>query len=93
MKITYITEEPNLRLILRVTKKSFPKNITIDQFISYIRKSIKYKGNIQYYTEQRRYSIYLDRMEESKVNRLVKKIQKYADKSKYGNLIREIRII
>ena len=92
MKITY-SGDPDKKMVLRITKKNFPKNITIDQYISYIRKSIKYNGPMRCYEEQGRYSIYFDRMEESKVNRLVKKIQKYADKSKYGNLIREIRII
>lgn len=65
----------------------------MDQFISYIRKSIKCKNTVRWYEDKGRYSVYICRMEESKVNRLVKKIQKYADKSKYGNLIREIRII
>lgn len=91
MKITYGSQIIiYLRLVLRVTKKNFPKNLTIDQFTSYIRKSTKYKGNINWYDEQGRYSLYLDKMKESTANLLIKKIQKYTDNSKYGDLIREI---
>jgi hypothetical protein len=91
MKITY-GEEMNVRLVLRVTKKNFPKNITIGQWISYIKKSVNYKGANSLYVEQGRYSIYLDIMKESKAKSLIKKIQKYENTSKYGKLIREIKI-
>lgn len=66
-------------LNLRLTKKNFPKEKTIDWYIKRLEKTIGRRISFGPYTYRNRFSVYISDISELTMKRIIKKLTKIDD--------------